>query len=503
MENRDFNPYRQWLDLPAEPQDFYSLLGLKAFESDTELIRRVSLRLTSMVRNIKPGEHTSDWMRLLDQIEQAQQTLCDPEQKTRYDRELRETGSSSQLPGSTPTSFESVSSVDPMAPLTTSHPQPSPSPSVPKASPPSPAKPMPIAKPAVAPAQAAAPSSPMRVRKRSRRYKQGMPVLFGLVAVVFAVVSLLIILMMNRDQWITQGGQTSPNRATVDASTEQTDERDTGSRNSIETDAIDTHDDSISHSSTPSAEVVEDGVVDQEEEGMTGSSLADSIRDADPTRDEVAESAIEPAVPPMQESTTAEPLTETAPSPTAVELAQLKKLVAAGHLALNRGEFSTCATLISQARQLPLDDAGEGLVERLATLHEYVVQYHQAIEDGLQGIEGEELTLNQTTVYVVEANDSAIVLRMLGRNRRFDRNKLPTGFAMAVADRWFDQQAASTKVFKGAFMAVTPRFSDEDVRTIWSKAAAEGADLGDLMLVLDDRKALQSNADTAVNQSSS
>ena len=499
MENPEFNPYCQWLDLPAEPQDFYGLLGLKPFESDTELIRRVSLRLTSTVRNIKPGGHTSDWMKLLDQIEQAQQTLCDPDQKSRYDRALRETGASRPLPGTPPASFESVRGVDPMTPLTTRKSQPSPGPSAsglsaPEASPP---KPMPIARPAVAPAQLAAPSAGIRVRKRVRRPKQRMPVLFMLVTVVFAVVSLLILLVMNSDQWIARGEKTSSGPASLDAPTEKIDELDGATSESSETNLVDSHDGNSRYSLTPSAEVVESRVVGQEEAEMSEASLTVF------NRDEVADAAMEPAVPPMQESTTAGPLTETVPLPTAADVAQLNKLVANGHLALNRGEFATCDTLISQARQLPLDDRGEGLLERLATLHEYIVQYHQAIEDGLQGLQGQELTLNETIVYVVDVNDSTIVLRMLGRNRRLDRNKLPTGFAMAIADRWFDQKAASTKVFKGAFMVVNPRFSDDDVRAIWSKAAAEGVDLGDLMLVLDDRKALQSTADTTDNQSSS
>ena len=499
MENSEFNPYCQWLDLPAEPQDFYGLLGLKPFESDTELIRRVSLRLTSTVRNIKPGDHTSDWMKLLDQIEQAQQTLCDPNQKSRYDRALRETGASRPLPGNAPASLDSVKGVDPMAPLTTSQPDPSPGPSAPGPSAPkaSPPKPMPAARPAVPPAQPAAPSAGIHVRKRVRRPKQRMPVLFALVTVAFAVVSVLILSVMNSNQWIARGEKKSSDPTSLDASTEKMDELDGDTSDFSESDLVDSHRDNSRHSLIPSAEVVESQVVEQEEAEMSEASLTVS------DRDEVADRVMEPAVPPMQEPTTAKPLTETAPSPTAAEVAQLNKLVANGHLALNRGEFATCDTLISQARQLPLDDRGEGLLERLATLHDYVVQYHQAIEEGLQGIEGQELTLNETIVYVVEVNDSTIVLRMLGRNRRLDRNKLPTGFAMAIADRWFDQKAASTKVFKGAFMAVNSRFSDDDVRAIWSKAAAEGVDLGDLMLVLDDRKALQSTTDTTDNQSSS
>ena len=105
-------------------------------------------------------------------------------------------------------------------------------------------------------------------------------------------------------------------------------------------------------------------------------------------------------------------------------------------------------------------------------------------------MEGSELTLKQTTVFVVEVNSRTIVLRVLGKNRRIDRGQIPSGLAFALADRWFDQQAASTKVFKGAYMAVTPRFEVAAVKKMWSDAASEGAELADLMKVLDDRESL-------------
>ena len=184
--------------------------------------------------------------------------------------------------------------------------------------------------------------------------------LFALVTVAFAVVSVLILLVMNSNQWIARGEKTSSGPASLDAPTEKMDEADGATSDSSESDLVDSHRDNSRHSLIPSAEVVESQVVEQEEAEVSEASLTVS------NRDEVADRAMEPAVSPMQEPTTAKPLTETAPSPTAAEVDQLNKLVANGHLALNRGEFPTCDTLISQARQLPLDDRGEGLLGSVA-----------------------------------------------------------------------------------------------------------------------------------------
>ena len=57
---------------------------------------------------------------------------------------------------------------------------------------------------------------------------------------------------------------------------------------------------------------------------------------------------------------------------------------------------------------------------------------------------------------------------------------------VALADSWFDERAPSTKVFRGAMMAVTPEFGVEQAREMWRDARLGGAELNDLELVLDD-----------------
>ena len=62
---------------------------------------------------------------------------------------------------------------------------------------------------------------------------------------------------------------------------------------------------------------------------------------------------------------------------------------------------------------------------------------------------------------------------------------------LAIADRWFDQRAATTHVFRGAFMLVSPTFSRDNARTAWQAAERSGAQLGDLPQILDDLEALE------------
>ena len=68
---------------------------------------------------------------------------------------------------------------------------------------------------------------------------------------------------------------------------------------------------------------------------------------------------------------------------------------------------------------------------------------------------------------------------------RFHLGELPPRLSTALADHWFD--SASSKVFRGAMMAVTDSYDKEEVRNLWRAAEASGeVQLGDLEIVLDD-----------------
>ena len=100
---------------------------------------------------------------------------------------------------------------------------------------------------------------------------------------------------------------------------------------------------------------------------------------------------------------------------------------------------------------------------------------------------GDEFQVKSTRVIVVHKDDNIIVLRVNGKNVQYSVGNLPIGLAIAMADRWFDASAASTKIFKGAMMAVDPNFQIEDARRLWREAVSDGGvELHDLPRVLDD-----------------
>jgi len=93
----DFNPYVEWLGLPAnvaEP-NHYQLLGLADFEADSARIAVAADKAMSRVRSFRPGPNAKVWSKLLDELLLAKGRLLDAERKQEYDAELREMSSTS------------------------------------------------------------------------------------------------------------------------------------------------------------------------------------------------------------------------------------------------------------------------------------------------------------------------------------------------------------------------------------------------------------------------
>jgi len=88
----DFNPYQEWLGLPATAAtpNHYALLGLTPFDVEPEHVRRAAVQCKSRVRSHRPGDRAAVWSRLLDELETAQRCLCDPAEKAAYDTRMQQ-----------------------------------------------------------------------------------------------------------------------------------------------------------------------------------------------------------------------------------------------------------------------------------------------------------------------------------------------------------------------------------------------------------------------------
>lgn len=196
---------------------------------------------------------------------------------------------------------------------------------------------------------------------------------------------------------------------------------------------------------------------------------------------------------PVDESTTAPPVnvitsgTSTI-EPTAGEIHQLSDALVAAREALENRDPKRADELLRSVSDLNKRSRDEAKYRRLVALTYLVSEYWRAFEDALEALEaGTEISVGEQRMIVVELNSRELVLRYNGLNRTLSLDNLPTSLQVALADRWFDRKAASSKIFRGAMMAVSDEYSADQVRQTWRQARADGAKIDDdLELVLVD-----------------
>ena len=81
-----FDPYHKWLGIPRDqrPPTYYQLLGISPDEQDVEVIEEAALMRIAHLRNYQLGPHAEECSRLLRELGEANETLCDPEKRAVY-----------------------------------------------------------------------------------------------------------------------------------------------------------------------------------------------------------------------------------------------------------------------------------------------------------------------------------------------------------------------------------------------------------------------------------
>ena len=85
-----FNPYYQWFGIAAEIRapDHYQLLGLTTREANLAEIETAFQERQAILEAFEEGPHQEAAVRLMEETNEAFDTLSDPVLKSRYDQEL-------------------------------------------------------------------------------------------------------------------------------------------------------------------------------------------------------------------------------------------------------------------------------------------------------------------------------------------------------------------------------------------------------------------------------
>ena len=86
-----FDPYYTWLGIPPEeqPADHYRLLAIRCFEANTDVISNASDQRMGHLRTFQTGKRAAESQRLLNELSTATRCLLDPDQKKKYDAQLK------------------------------------------------------------------------------------------------------------------------------------------------------------------------------------------------------------------------------------------------------------------------------------------------------------------------------------------------------------------------------------------------------------------------------
>jgi hypothetical protein len=209
--------------------------------------------------------------------------------------------------------------------------------------------------------------------------------------------------------------------------------------------------------------------------------------EAMPTDPVMVNKPVEPPPMPKPPQPAPEPKPEEMPLPPRGEVTALAKALITAKAALIDGNLEEAKAQLAQAETLAKLPEHKAMVERLRTLDNYVGQFYHAIDEAVKSFQsGTEIEVGNTVVVVVEVLPDNLILRVAGMNKRYARNELPAGLAVAIANKWLDQSDPIAKVVNGAYLAVARINADERARALWEEAARAGEPTQNLMLVLDD-----------------
>ncbi|MFP6762597.1 MAG: hypothetical protein VB858_03230, partial [Planctomycetaceae bacterium] len=87
----EFDPYRKWLGIRPEeqPPHHYRLLGITLYEDDPDVIDAAVEQRVAFLQNCAGGEHLKLSQKILNEVADARNVLCDQKKKAAYDASLK------------------------------------------------------------------------------------------------------------------------------------------------------------------------------------------------------------------------------------------------------------------------------------------------------------------------------------------------------------------------------------------------------------------------------
>lgn len=544
--NAAWNPYHQWLGLDDDIQspNYYQLLGLAPGESDRGRIHAAADRALARVRGCRPGPRAADWARLLDEIARAKTCLLDPTQRVAYDVQMASGRAGEQTEPSTPPQADapevalvnrspdlyppgmgpkSPVAARPAAPDASSRPvadQPSRSARdqvrsraltdtvSPRGEPAKPTRPVSrAAKPPAPPhgqtdePQLADPSAEMQtglavpvapgpmnahVAPPRKPPPSSWPIVLTIAVVVVVLTLLVLMLALRGDARGPQGGATGDVPVFEPAATADGSVASPSVRRPAQ--------------AKPFAAAGAGSRPVLEGQGSSGEQTARGPQSPAAPDDGAGESLPEDRGA-MEDASSAERSAAdsrssvpgaSAPS-TPVERSAWRGRMERIRAALSLQQFDEADDWLRESQTTAGDAEQLADVARARSLVDGARQYWAAVARGVRGLRGaDELEIgdNAFRVAVVETGPDWITIRHQGKNTRYSVDgSMPPGLALAIARTVLEREDPEHLIWMGAGLATTRERKSSyllEARRYWTEAGDRGADVADLLLLLDE-----------------
>jgi hypothetical protein len=431
MQDR-FDPYQQWLGIPAaeQPPHHYRLLGLPLFTEDRVAISRAVQARIAQVRLADAGRQPELVERLVAELTLARQTLLDPPRKLTYDAILRGARISRAAAQPAPRSGEETSVASDVGRIGNS------SSNGADLLDGLPIRPTRMPTPTVSP-------NPSGTRVGAPRVAPGTALFIGIAGVGAAAIVLGLILSFGSTP---RGAKHSPlSRA----------------------DGLPTDGPAMPGAARP-ARPAQAANPAARPSGAGKPSLSAPTTKVPPEPPD----RIVAGPPPRNVADNRIQGRAALPAP------EVAAWLTTARRAMFDRDLKAAGQDVDRALRTARCDGDRAEAERVSKLLHSLETFWQAAGDGCRQLQsGEELEIADTRVVVVGVDATGITIHAAGRNLDYAFRELPRPLAVLAAERSLSQDPQAMHLHVGSFLAVDRRGDRQEARRRWEKAGSDGQSL--------------------------
>lgn len=208
----------------------------------------------------------------------------------------------------------------------------------------------------------------------------------------------------------------------------------------------------------------------------------------------------EPATPPTTPSEPAPPTPDPTPAPdpvlTDVEKSKWSKGMKELLKTLGNQDFVTAKKQLTDLEPLARIQLQRDQYKRISTLARLTEEYYGFLTDAIRGLGATETFKigGSSEAAFIDGNETAVSLRIRGKNQTFKLTELQIGVAHGLVDLKMDVAHPSSMARKAAFILVHPKTNDlalKKAREQMAEAAGAGAVEADMTAVFDEDYSLK------------